>query len=284
MVKDNLITFDKLTPVEQRYESDLYQVSTEVNKLINAYDPNELDQMEELIDKLFDYSEKIIDWATNTANKIVGQLDKNSKQEWEKHSKRMSFAMKQELMKADTGTTLKKFMDDNVHLIKSLPSEAAKRIHNIIYKNLYTGELRAAGLVKEIMKTKDITKNRAATIARTEISRASTGLTKARSEAVGIDWFVWHSTKDIRTRKAHKLLDGVLVNYSDPPSPESLIGEKSYGYYLPGAIFNCRCYAAPLIRIDDVSWPAKLYHNNKIERMTRNKFVELAKGRYKLAA
>ena len=134
------------------------------------------------------------------------------------------------------------------------------------------------------MKTKDITKNRAATIARTEISRAATGLTKARSEAINIYWFIWRSTKDIRTRKAHKLLNGVLVNYSDPPSPESLIGEKSYGYYLPGAIFNCRCYAAPLIRIDDISWPAKVYRNDKIERMARNKFVELTEGQYRLAA
>jgi hypothetical protein len=32
---------------------------------------------------------------------------------------------------------------------------------------------------------------------------------------------------------------GVLVSWSDPASPELLVGERDYGHYAPGNIFNC---------------------------------------------
>jgi uncharacterized protein with gpF-like domain len=128
-------------------------------------------------------------------------------------------------------------------------------------------------------------------IARTETSKATTGLVMARSSSIGLNWLVWHSTGGIggdgRTRLAHRKMDGILMRWSDPPNPEALFPEKkvkAYGNYLPGATFNCRCWPAPLIRLDDVSWPAKVYMDGKIKLMNKKQFMEIADQEFLKAA
>jgi len=78
-------------------------------------------------------------------------------------------------------------------------------------------------------------------------------------------------------------MDQVLVAWDNPASPETLDGAKrSYGHYHPGETYNCRCYARPLIRIDDVSWPHKVYHNGSIVMMRKADFTELSAGQIPL--
>jgi hypothetical protein len=69
---------------------------------------------------------------------------------------------------------------------------------------------------------------------------------------------------------------GVLVHWDDPPAPEILAGEKSEGHYDAGDIYNCRCSAEPLLRYDQVAWPAKVYHGGVVRRMTLAQFRRLA--------
>lgn len=59
----------------------------------------------------------------------------------------------------------------------------------------------------------------------------------------------------LRVRKSHRIMEGVLVNWNMPPSPERLAGEKDVGNYHAGNIWNCRCYPEPLISVDDIRWP-----------------------------
>lgn len=70
-------------------------------------------------------------------------------------------------------------------------------------------------------------------------------------------------------------MEGVLVNWNEPPSPEALAGEKSVGNYHAGNIWNCRCYPEPLIEIDDISWPHKVYTNGKIQTMGKMQFEQM---------
>lgn len=269
--------------VEQRYESDLKQISNEVDRIVKKFpfragEEINLDDANELIEKLQTYSEKIYDWATNTANKMLIQVDKQSKKEWETHSQRMSLALKNELLKTNTGKALKQYLDDNVELITSLPLEAAQRVHDIVYGNIYTGKKRAETIAKEIYRTGQVTQSRARLIARTEVSRTATGLTKVRAESVDIGWFRWNSIHDIRTRKAHSQMNNVLCRWNEPPNPEKLFPDKKvkpYGNYLPGATYNCRCSGNPLIRISDLSWPARVHWHGKIVRMNKEQFLNI---------
>jgi hypothetical protein len=70
-------------------------------------------------------------------------------------------------------------------------------------------------------------------------------------------------------------MQGVIVNWRDPPSPEKLVNEKSVGHYHAGCVFNCRCYAAPVISINDITFPAKVYLGGVIKRMTRKQFEQI---------
>lgn len=45
---------------------------------------------------------------------------------------------------------------------------------------------------------------------------------------------------------------------------------------------NCRCYARPLVRIDDVDFPAKVYRNGRITRMSKSNFMKISAGQIPL--
>jgi SPP1 gp7 family putative phage head morphogenesis protein len=130
-------------------------------------------------------------------------------------------------------------------------------------------------LIDEIMRIGSISENKAKMIARTETSRYSTALTEMRATSIGADWYVWRAVGDFRTRKGHKHMNRVLVNWSDPPSPEKLTGEKAYGEYHAGETFNCRCYPEVVLDLDDVNFPAKVYWKGKIQTMKKDEFSKL---------
>ena len=70
-------------------------------------------------------------------------------------------------------------------------------------------------------------------------------------------------------------MDGVVVSWNDPPSPEKLVGEKAYGEYHAGETFNCRCYPEPILDVDDVNFPAKVYRRGRIQTMKKDEFTRL---------
>ncbi len=138
--------------------------------------------------------------------------------------------------------------------------------------------VRAETITKEILKQyPDVAASRVRMIARTQISSTSTALTRARSESLGLDWYVWKPVRDGRTRKSHRMMRGVLVNWSEPPAPEEFLGIKStLGTYHAGQAPNCRCYPEPLLRLGQVDWPCKVFYNGVIKRMTRLEFARIA--------
>jgi SPP1 gp7 family putative phage head morphogenesis protein len=288
--RNRIFNYTLTKRIEDQYGKDLYNVSREVDRIVSSFinkmdkgtDKVEIEDVGDLIDKLQEYSNKIQGWAEKTANKMVYSLEKEDVKQWQEHSKAMSILMKKELTESDMKKILEKYAQDNIKLITSLPIEAAQRVHDIVYNNLTTSK-RANTVFAEIMKTGQVTKSRANLIARTETSKAATGLVMARSSSIGLDWLVWHSTGGVggdgRTRLAHRKMDGVLMRWDDPPNPEKLFpskGVKSYGNYLPGSTFNCRCWCFPIISLSDIQWPARVYMNNKIQLMNKKQFLEIA--------
>ena len=90
------------------------------------------------------------------------------------------------------------------------------------------------------------TKARANTIARTEVSRASTMFTQARAEAIGSDGYIWRSSEDSDVRDEHKELNGKFFKWNEPPVADKRTGIRAHA----GCIWNCRCYAEPVIPED----------------------------------
>lgn len=161
----------------------------------------------------------------------------------------------------------------NAALIKTLPSDTAQKVVRDIEEYALSG-LRAEEIEKLIQdKTRQHSRASARLIARTEVSKTTSVLTKARSEELGLRWYVWRTMDDgDRVRKSHRIMNDVLVSWNNPPSPELLVKEKDVGRYHAGNIWNCRCYSEPLIDIDDVTWPHKVYINGSIQKMSKARF------------
>lgn len=169
-------------------------------------------------------------------------------------------------------------VDRNSELIKSMSADVAKKVSWDMARGYSEGK-RPEELMHEVLaRWPRLTESHARLIARTETSKASTALTRVRAESAGLRWYVWKTSEDARVRSSHRHMDGVICSWDDPPSPERLVRQKDYGNYNPGEIFNCRCYPAPLLSYDDVSWPHKVYRNGRIRYMTRAAFKNMNGG------
>lgn len=155
-------------------------------------------------------------------------------------------------------------MENNMALIKTVSIEVANRMIDIMSQEHVEGS-RAAVIAEHMSRYgADLTNYMLVRIARTESSKVSTAVTQIRSQNMGINWYIWRTSDDARVRKAHQHMDDVLINWQDPPDPEALVGEKSYGSYHAGCIFNCRCYPEPIIDLNDLKWPHKAAIGNSI--------------------
>jgi SPP1 gp7 family putative phage head morphogenesis protein len=220
-------------------------------------------------------------WATGAARRMVTMTKVANAKSWREaaakssQGRAMYKALREELQ-GPTGIRVQEIIHENAKLISSIPDKlqesVAREIASMQQKGLRP-ETITAHLRKRIPQ---LTRSRVALIARTEASKASTALTRARSEDIGIKWYKWSTSHDSRVRQSHRRMEDVLVAWSDPPNPETLIHERNdHGPYHAGDIYNCRCVPLPIVSLDLISFPAKVYHRGRIEMMSRKRFTEL---------
>lgn len=185
----------------------------------------------------------------------------------------MIYEALQKEMAGRLGGTVVHQINRNAELIKSLPVDIAGQVNGHVMREVLKGT-RASSIAEQIKAYfPEASKAKAGLIARTETSKTSTALTRARSQSIGVNWYVWRTSEDSRVRDSHRIMDIVLIRWNDPPSPEALDGEsRTYGHYHAGDIFNCRCYPEPVIDLDLIAWPAKVYFRGTVTRMTRKQF------------
>lgn len=229
----------------------------------------------------FQDSQEYSDFVMSTVERMVTGLNTGNYSTWRKAAKEatkgnMLYRALLEEMQTGISSSIKNQIMENANLIRTLPTDTAKKVVQNITEEAYKGK-RASEIARIIQEeTSKHSRASARLIARTEVSKATTALTKARSEDLGLKWYVWRTALDgDRVRKSHRNMEGVLVAWSNPPAPEELVGEKSAGHYHAGNIYNCRCYPEPLISVDDVSWPHKVYYQDTIRKMGKREFEQL---------
>lgn len=165
---------------------------------------------------------------------------------------------------------------ENAALIKTLPNDIAEKVVKDIADEALKG--KRARSIEQIIRQETDKHSRASArlIARTEVAKTQSALTRVRAQTLDLQWYVWRTALDgNRVRPSHRLMECVLVNWNDPPSPEELAGEKSVGHYHAGNIWNCRCFSEVLVDVDDLKWPHKVYMNGKIQTMSKSEFIKL---------
>ncbi|WP_241510328.1 phage minor head protein [Burkholderia seminalis] len=192
------------------------------------------------------YAEALGPWAEVTAARMLDDLNRRDEQAWMQQAADMSHALRDELRRAPTGETMRALMAEQVGLIKSIPLEAAERVHRLTIEAL-EDSTRAAAISKEIQRSGEVAKSRADLIARTEVSRAATSLTEARALAVGSTHYIWRTSGDSDVRAGHRAMEGKVCAWNDPPEVDE---NGRVMRFHPGQIWNCRCWAEPIISED----------------------------------
>lgn len=236
--------FEQTRGIERRYAMRLRKLAATIGGMTNMF-PDLLTnpgQRARLDDLMRQYSDTITPWARSLAGKVVQEVNFSNRRAWAAHAQNMSRGLRRELDTAPTGEMQRLMMAEQVELIRSMPIEAAQRVHAIARKNLLESA-RAEVLEREILRTGEVTKSRATLIARTETSRTSSNLTMARAVYVGSVEYTWQTSRDEDVRPSHRKMQGQVVRWADAPTLDGLRGHA-------GCLPNCRCYPEPLIPMD----------------------------------
>ena len=244
----------------------LKQAEAEVAKLVNPTPDKIIQTLLQIAT-----SPKFERMCEEAARQTVSMLAVGMKRSWRaaatasSQGKLIYKALMQETTSTVLGQSISAIVAENSKLIKTCPHDMALRFSKLARQREFEG-VRPDQITREIMQeAKHLREYEARRIARTESAKASTALVQSRAEALHLDFYIWRTAHDSRVRPQHDKMDGVICRWSDPPDPESMAGERSYGRYHPGGIFNCRCIALPIIALEDIKFPAKVHVSGHIE-------------------
>jgi len=225
--------------------------------------------------------ERVIQASERLARAMVTQTAVQNAVSWRDAARKSSqgkriYDLLRSEMAGPVGGVMRGLVSQHAKLVRSLPQDIAQDVAGQIATRQMRGE-RAEAIAKDIgSRLPGIAKSRIALIARTQVSVTAESITRARAQNLGANWYSWLSSEDSRVRPSHRKMDQVLVRWDDPPSPELLVNEKFVGRYNAGNVFNCRCTSAPIIDLDEITFPAKVFYRGTITRMGRAKFQQIA--------
>jgi SPP1 gp7 family putative phage head morphogenesis protein len=233
--------FARARRAEFGYARLLRGIAFHIDRLVKGFDYEDDDAVSELERVLYDYADAIEPWARSVGRRMIEEVAARDARAWFEAGREINRSLRAEIASAPIGVIFHQALADQVNLIQSLPLDAATRVQTLA-TNAYIGGKRAVDVVDEIMKTGDIARHRATTIARTEVSRVATELTATRAKYIGSEGAIWRTSKDKDVRKEHRHLEGKYFKWTEPP-----VAGHNNERYLPGAGPNCRCYPEVII-------------------------------------
>lgn len=269
----------RIKTVEKEYLNTLLKLVKIFKKIANSSGNDQ----QKYIDSMnsFQNSMQYEKFINSAVKRMVLPLDVGNQRTWREAAKKATkgkflYRLLMDELKQGTGQIIQKQVMENVLLIKTLPNDVAQKVVSDILENSLKGA-RAESTEKIIrVKTDQHARASARLIARTETAKTMSALTKARCEQLGLRWYIWRTALDgTRVRLSHRIMEGVLVNWNNPPAPEELVGEKSAGHYHAGNIWNCRCYSEPVLELEDIRFPARVYYNGQIVMMNKSEFEQI---------
>lgn len=229
----------KARTAEVAYNNRLRAVARQIGVIVRGMSPDgSLRNVLPLIASLRAYADTIEPWAKAVASFMVADVARRDAKMWRAHSREVGRALRAEVNTAPTGDILRRLEAEQVQLIRSLPLEAAERVHQIAMESTLTSK-RAGELAKHLLATENVTASKARLIARTETARAASNLVEARASWAGSVGYIWRTSDDGDVRPSHKEMEGKYVRWSSPPTLDKMRGHA-------GTLPNCRCFAEPV--------------------------------------
>lgn len=123
----------------------------------------------------------------------------------------------------------------NTRLIQSIPRDELRRVESVLIDGIREGR-RHEAVAKDIQREFGIAENRAKLIARDQMGKIASDLSRARMESNGVRRGVWRTSEDERVRPQHEQRNGRPFDLS-----RGIGGER------PGEPVQCRCYTEPFV-------------------------------------
>lgn len=231
--------------MEVRYSQQLRKIASYIDTLVKGFDVNDPRSYPLITASLNEYANTLHHWAHNTAGRIMMDVALRDEKTWLIYAKDLSRGIRDEIRSTDIGAVYQQLLNEQVNLIKSLPLGAAQRVQDLATRSVIEG-MRASEIAGLILATGEVTKSRANTIARTEISRAQTTFTQARAQNLKSEGYIWRTSEDADVRHDHQELNGKFIPWDAPPIADKRTGARAHA----GCIYNCRCYPEPVIPED----------------------------------
>ncbi|MEE3504844.1 phage minor head protein [Pseudomonas sp. 10C3] len=210
-----------------------------MGSIINGFPPGDPSVEPTINHMLNRYADLLTDWAVSTSSKMIEEVNHQDRKAWVLMTENMARSLREEIRTAPTGKVMQSLLAEQVTLIKSIPLDAAKRVHELTLQGIEDGT-RANEIAKEIQRSGEVSESKAKTIARTEVSRTASTLTQARALSIGSEGYIWRTSGDSDVRHSHQEMNGKFVRWDSPPTLDKMTGHA-------GCFPNCRCYPEPVI-------------------------------------
>jgi uncharacterized protein with gpF-like domain len=147
---------------------------------------------------------------------------------------------------ADINNAMQAAIGENVGLIRSIASEHLTQVEGLVMRSMQQGR-NLGDLTEELTKRYDITKKRAAFIARDQANKMTAVINRTRQNELGITQARWrHSHGGKKPRQSH-------IAASQADSGKGMLYDTAKGclidgeYIWPGQLPNCRCTSQSVI-------------------------------------
>src|SRR4051812_25104676 len=120
----------KTGKLEREYGRALRKIARHVGDIIGAFPPGDPASDPVIRRALDDYAAILDGWARMTAGRMLEGVRREDDAAWRARSLEMSAALRDEIQNAPTGALMRQLLEEQVGLIKSIPLQAAQRVHD----------------------------------------------------------------------------------------------------------------------------------------------------------
>ena len=205
--------------------------------------------------------QKLAAYGLDDLVRKVAQLSKStSLREWKRVCKEtLGIDLRGDYYKGDFyEAALRRWVDENVRMIKSIPSETLGSMRETIRQGFIHG-MTITDIQKQIQKEYSVTRHKAQMLARDQIASLNAQVSKIQQQDAGCTKYRWSTSGDGRVRPCHDALKGKVFSWDDPPemwyetkkSGRVYTGRRCH----PGEDFCCRCVAIPVFDLETIDLP-----------------------------
>ena len=174
--------------------------------------------------------------------KIMTDFDRRLKQTFRKGKKEKKIPTVGFKLTEDQKETLSKDWGENLTLyVKNFSNEEILSLREKVMENTSQG-LRAENLEKIIMQSYGVSRRKAKFLARQETSLLVSKYRETNYTSLGLTRYVWMTSHDERVRESHKVLNGKIFFFGEPPVINSNGDRRG-----PGEDYGCRCVVKAIV-------------------------------------